>query len=90
MNHLGAAMPNCVSFKPIVCLPSTKTLYSVDIANRQPPAGLEPCAKQRNIVYSKLLLRYHISRVPKLPASKKRIYTSHNVYYRFFYIMYWQ
>jgi len=30
-------------------LPSTMTLYSVDIANRQPPAGLEPFI-ERNII----------------------------------------
>lgn len=35
-------IPNCVSFNPMVCFPSTKILYSQDIANKHPPAGLEP------------------------------------------------
>lgn len=45
INHCGAAIPNCVSFNPMVCFPSTKTLYSQEMANKHPPAGLAPYVK---------------------------------------------
>lgn len=51
LNHSGAIIPNCVSFNPIVCFPSTKTLYSQDIAKRHPPAGLAPFINKVTNIY---------------------------------------